>query len=175
MVHFEKFPHWRKLPCILPLSKNNEYITDFKKKPELFNSFFANQWSLINNKSQLSWTLSYKTNERLSKVKITDDDIIKIIAKLDPNKVHGHDKISIRMIKMCSTSICKPLSLIFNHYIDNGIYLYQWKKANVMPIHRKDYKKPWKTVAQCLYFEFTVKFLKESYKTRCLVSVLIKA
>ena len=96
----------KKIPCIPPLFENNEYITDFKKKAELFNSFFANQCSLIINNIQLPRTLSYKTNERLSSVKITDDDILKIIAKLDPNKAHGHDKISIRMIKICSTSIC---------------------------------------------------------------------
>ena len=90
----------KKIPCIPPLFENNEYITDFKKKAELFNSFFANQCSLINNNSQLPPTLFYKTNERLSSVKITDDDILKIIAKLDPNKAHCHDKISIHMIKI---------------------------------------------------------------------------
>ena len=36
----------KKIPCIPPLFENNEYITDFKKKAELFNSFFANQCSL---------------------------------------------------------------------------------------------------------------------------------
>ena len=100
MVHFEKFPYWQKIPCISPLFENNEYITDFKKKAELLNSFFANHCSLINNNSQLPPTLSYKTNERFSSVKITNDKILEIIAKLDPNKVHGHDKISICMIKM---------------------------------------------------------------------------
>ena len=127
----------KKIPCIPPLFENNEYITDFKKKAELLSSFFANQCSLINNNSQLPRPLSYKTNGRLSSVKITDDDILKIIAKLDPNKAHGHDKISIRMIKICSTSICKPLRLIFNHCIDSGIYPCEWKKANVVPIHKK--------------------------------------
>ena len=112
----------KKNPCIPPLFENNEYTTDFKKKAELFNSFFANQRSLINNISQLPPTLSYKTNERSSSVKTTDDDILKTIAKLGPNKVHGHDKISIHMIKICSASICKPLKLIFNHSIDNVIY-----------------------------------------------------
>ena len=100
-------------------------------------SFFANQCSLINNNSQLPRTLSYKTNESLYAIKITDDDILKIIAKLDPNKAQGHDKMSIRMIKICSTSICKPLRLIFNHCIDSGIYPCEWKKANVVPIHKK--------------------------------------
>ena len=126
-----------KFPCIPPLFENNEYITDFKKKKELFNSFFTNQYSLINNNSQLPRTFSYKTNERLYSIKINDDDILKIITKLDPNKAHGHDKMSIRMIKICSSSICKPLRLIFNHCIDSGIYPCEWKKANVVPIHKK--------------------------------------
>ena len=51
----------------------------------------------------------------------------------------GHDKISIRMMKTCSTSICKPLRLIFNDCIDNGTYPCKWKKANV-PIHKKSDK-----------------------------------
>ena len=80
--------------------------------------------------------MSYKTNEKLSSAKITDDDILKIIAKLNPNKVHGH-KISIHMIKICSTSICKPLMLIFNQCIESGIYPCEWKKANAVPIHKK--------------------------------------
>ena len=112
----------KKIQCIPPLFENNENITDYKKKPELFSSFFENQCSLINNNSQLPRILSYNTNERLSSVKINNDGILKIIAKLDPNKAHGHDKISIRMIKICSTFICKPLRLIFKNCIVNGIY-----------------------------------------------------
>ena len=72
-----------------------------------------------------------------SSTKVTDDDILKIIAKLDLDKVHGHDKISIRMIKIFSASICKPLRLILNYFIDNGIYPCELKKANAVPIHKK--------------------------------------
>ena len=41
------------------------------------------------------------------------------------------------MIKICNTSICKPLRLIFNYCIDKGVYQCEWKKANVVPIHKK--------------------------------------
>ena len=58
-----------------------------------------------------------------------------MIAKLHPNKEHVQDKISVRMAKVCSTSICKLLRLIFNHCI--GIYSREWKKANVVLIHKK--------------------------------------
>ena len=152
MIHFEKFPYWQKNPCYPPLFQNNEYMTDFKKKAELFNSIFANQRSLINN-CQIPPTLSYKANERLSSVKVTDDDILKIIAKLDPKKPHSPDKISIRMIKICSTSICKPLRLTFNHYLYNGIYPCEWTKADLVPIHKKRWQINLKKLLLLLFFE----------------------
>ena len=112
----------KKIPCIPPLFENNEYYRFQEKSRTIQLIFWKPQCSLINNNSQFPWTLSYKINERLSSVKATDGDIQRRIAKLDPNKVHGHDKTSIRMILICSTSICKPLRLIFNHCVGNGIY-----------------------------------------------------
>ena len=43
----------KKIPCIPPLFHQNKYVTDFKKKAELFNCFFAKQCSIINNSSEL--------------------------------------------------------------------------------------------------------------------------
>ena len=43
------FLHNRKIPVIPPLFHNNKFVTDFKEKAELFNSFFAKQCSLIKN------------------------------------------------------------------------------------------------------------------------------
>ena len=40
--------------------------------------------------------------------------IYQMIKNLDPNKAHGHDMISIRMIKLCGISICKPLNKFSN-------------------------------------------------------------
>ena len=50
----------KEIRCILPLFEKIENIADFKKKAELFNSFFANQCSLINNNSQFSPTFLTK-------------------------------------------------------------------------------------------------------------------
>ena len=40
-------------------------------------------------------------------------DIEKIMQNLDSNKAHGHDMISIGMLKICSKSIIKPLLIIY--------------------------------------------------------------
>ena len=48
--------------------------------------------------------------------------------------------ISIRMIKICETSICRPLKLIFQSSLESGKLPNKWKKANLVPVHKKDDK-----------------------------------
>ena len=77
------------------------------------------------------------TDNRLSSVSFPQDDIAKIIQNIDPDKTHGHDKISIRMLKICVSSIYKPLEMIFKQCIETGVFSSKWKKGNVVPIHKK--------------------------------------
>ena len=126
-----------KIPIILPLYHKNEFVIDFKKTAELFNSFFADQCSLISNSSELPSKLEYLTQSRLSSVTFSKDDIEKLIQNLDPNKAHGHDQISIRMLKLCSNSICKPLEIIFNRCLETSTFPNDWKKGNVVPVFKK--------------------------------------
>ena len=110
----------KKIPCIPPLLHDDKFITNFKDKAEIFNNLFAKQCSLISTNSDLTSVLSKRTYKSLSKIHFTSDDILKLIKNLDPNKAHGHDMISIRMIKICDASICKPLELIFRSCLENG-------------------------------------------------------
>ena len=41
------------------------------------------------------------------------------------------------MVKICDDSICKPLKLIFQSCLESGKFPSEWKKANVVPIHKK--------------------------------------
>ena len=71
------------------------------------------------NNVDLSQTTSLPNNQtietvtRLSHIDIDTDFIIKLIHSLDPNKAHGCDGISIRISKLCTTSISKPLHILF--------------------------------------------------------------
>ena len=128
----------KKIPCIPPLFHENKFVTDFKEKAELFNHFFVNQCSLLSNNSVLPTNLPQLTNKCLDSIHFSSSDIAKIISHLDPNKAHGHDMLSIRMIKLCGNSICKPLSIIFNDCLNEGKFLHEWKNANVVPINNKE-------------------------------------
>ena len=55
-------------------------------------------------------------------------------------KADGWDQLSIRMIKACDNSISFPLKLIFKSMINEGIFAEDWKKSNVVPIHKKESK-----------------------------------
>ena len=130
----------KKIPLIPPLFHENRFIIDFKEKAELFNSFFSKQCSLITNNSKLSTSPSYITDKRLSSITFSADDVGKIIWSVNPNKAHGHDNVSIRMLKLCGGAICEPLQLIFNETLVSGSFPCDWKKANIIPIHKKGNK-----------------------------------
>ena len=77
------------------------------------------------------------TTSLLSSVDIKESDILNILKSLDANKAHGRDDISIRMLKLSQKSILKPLKLIFENCLRTRLFPDQWKKANVVPIHKK--------------------------------------
>ena len=91
----------------------------------------------MNNSSVLPNNLARLTKESLDTVNFSTDDISKIINNLDPKKAHGHDMLSIPMIKLCENSKCKPLSIIFNDCLKEGKFPSDWKKAHVVPVHKK--------------------------------------
>ena len=65
-------------------------------------------------------------------------DIGKNIQNLDSNKAHGHNSISIRMLKMCGDSICVSLEMmIFKQALLTVLFPSEWKKGNVFLIHKK--------------------------------------
>ena len=119
-------------------------MTDFKEKAELFNSHFAAQCSLISNSSKLPSHIQYLTDNRLSCVSFSHDRIANVIQNLDPNKAHGHDNVSIHMLKVYGPSIYKPLEIIFNQSFETGVFPSEWKKGNIVPIHKKGDKQTWK-------------------------------
>ena len=63
---------------------------------------------------------------------------MKIVRSLDSNKAYGWDSLSISMIKICDAKIVIPLCLIYEKCLATGKFPESWKKANVLPIHKKE-------------------------------------
>ena len=56
---------------------------------------------------------------------------------LNINKANGHDKIPVRMIKICDEALVKPLSLTYKNCIETGVFPYIWKKSNIIPVYKR--------------------------------------
>ena len=108
------------MQCVPPIFHNNKYLTDFKEITEIFNSFFANQCSLIPNNSILPSELKLLKEYTLTSCDFSETDIIQIINSRDLNNAHVHNVISIRMLKLCGEAICRPLSIIFKACLNAG-------------------------------------------------------
>ena len=86
--------------------------------------------------SNLPFQILRRTNKSLNNTNFTEDEILSVIRKFDPNKAHGHDQISIRMLQICDKAICKPLHSIFSSCKESGTFTAEWKMANVVPVHK---------------------------------------
>ena len=132
----------QKIPLITPLFREIKFVTNSLEKAELFNSFFfSKKCFLINNGCTLPTHMKHLTNNRLSSVTFSQDDIAKIIQNLGSGKAHGHDNISIRMLKICGSAIYEPSAIIFKQCVDTGIFPSEWKKGNIVFIHEKATKR----------------------------------
>ena len=103
---------------------------------------------------------------RLRSLGLNEGEILKIIRAVNINKAHGHDGISIRMIKICAESLLKPLLILFKNSLKLSYYPDIWKKSNIIPAHKKDDKQFYLITVvikrdQFLLYQFLEKYLKK--------------
>ena len=173
------FVNSSKIPLIPPLLGNNEFVTDFLDKASLFNDFFSEQCRPITDDSSLPNNQTIETVTRLSDINIDTTTIIKLIRSLHPNKAHGYDGISIRKLKLCATSISKPLHILSNNSVINECFPNEWKKAHVILVHKKGDKqiiknyRPVSLLPICgkifekIIFKFLFQYLKHNKLLNC--------
>ena len=106
----------------------------------IFNKYYASQCTTINHNSALSSTLNHLTDDKLSSFNISSEVIFQLIKNLDPNKAQGHYEISLKMLKLCVPSVCKPLTLHFENCHVSSYFSDVWEKSNNVPVHKKEDK-----------------------------------
>ena len=134
---YKRIANKKRNTNIPPIIDDDIFISNFKKKADLFNDYFANQ-CIINDNGSVLPSFVPKTAALLSHVSVTKEQIINIINNLSSNKAHGYDGISVSMLKLCAAEVASPLQIIFQDCINFGIFPDCWKYANVQPIHKKN-------------------------------------
>ena len=129
-----------KVLLIPPLLIDDKFVTDIQTKTNNFNKFFADQCQPLNNASDLPTYQIFLTQSELVSLDFNERELLQIIRALNINKAHGHDDISIRMIKTCDKSLLKPLIVLFRNWIKSSCYPDVWKKSNIIPVHKMNDK-----------------------------------
>ena len=108
----------KKIPLIPLLLIDDKFVTDIQAKANIFNMLFVDQCTPLKNNSVLPTKQLFLTQARLGTLDFNEGEILKIIRVLNINIAHGHDDISIRMIKICDESLLKPLSILFKNSLN---------------------------------------------------------
>ena len=130
----------KKVHLIPLLLIDDKFVTDIKTKANIFNKFLADQFTPLKNNSILPTNQIFLTQARLEFLEVNEGEILKIIRALNINKAHGHDDISIRMIKICDKSLLKPLTVLFKNST-SSCYPDIWEKSHIIPAHKKNDKR----------------------------------
>ena len=78
---------------------------------------------------------------------------------------------SIRMIQLCGKEIILPLQLFFKSMLEEDTFLEDWRKSNIVPVHKKESTNLIKIIVQLVFFLSSVKYLKGLYSILCLITL----
>ena len=69
---------------------------------------------------------------------VDETDVLEELLKLNHRKSAGPDEFSPKLVKMCSYSLYKPLTFIFNKSIASGKYPKTFKVAKLVPLYKAE-------------------------------------
>ena len=119
--------------------ETGDFTRDEHQMSNILNKFFASVFT-TEDTNVIHVPPAVATDNILSSINVTEDDVLKCIDKLKVNKSPGPDTISPRVLKEAKNELAKPLSHIFNKSLQLGEMPDEWKLANVTPIFKKGSK-----------------------------------
>ena len=142
---------------------NGKYVTNFLEKANIVNDFFSQQYQPISNNSILLLIPFYYTDNRLNDINFKHDKMLKVIQSLYPNKAHGYDCVSVRMLEFHFPSIIKVLLIILCNCLKFGTFPGIWKKCNIVSEHEKGNKQLPIVITLYPSYLYAPKFLKSLF------------
>ena len=122
------------------LENNSSVSSCTSEKANLLNKQFASVFSKDDLQSALPPAEQAHTAFPMLHPLITVEEVTKQLKELDANKSTGHDGLSPRLLKELSPAISMPLVKLLNLLLTQGKLPRDWRKAIVIPIHKKGSK-----------------------------------
>jgi ribonuclease P/MRP protein subunit RPP40 len=104
------------------------------------NTFFASVFSKENLEESLPPVITKDTGDTCSMRYITTEVIYKKLKQLKVGKAAGIDGIATKVLIECAEELCKPLQILYNCSLKDGIVPKEWKLANVSALYKKGSK-----------------------------------
>ena len=124
---------------IADLQNKNMLIQDPTAKANLFNDHFCKVFSKPDPTPNPINNIQFNKNF-IPKITVTRPGVLKLLSNLKEHKATGPDGIPSKLLKTCANEICCVLTLIFQTSLDQGTIPTDWKKANIVPVFKKDDK-----------------------------------
>ena len=126
-------------PNIIETNKGN--VTNVNEICDNFNNFFGSVGKscaskIKPSKREAMQYMKFKTEKSLSLQPVDVSDVVKIIQKFKNKDSCGCDGISNRILKRCVNGLCKPLTIIANKCMKEGVFPEKLKTAIVKPLHK---------------------------------------
>ena len=132
-----------KTNCIEYLKVENINHYDSKIISEEFGKFFSTVGSKFAQKvptpkiNIADYVERIPMNEKSQFMTPTNEsEIARIIGNLANKASSGYDDINNILLKQLKTSICIPLTIIFNKSLESGQFPHEMKKADVIPLYK---------------------------------------
>ena len=106
---------------------------------QLLNSFFHSIFSPIPPSVSLP-QIQLEPDPNLHSLELNESDVLKVLISLNPSKAPGPDKIPTLVLKNQANILSPSITQIFNKSLAQGKLPPSWKKANIIPIHKKGSK-----------------------------------
>ena len=116
---------------------DNSFVTDNRAKAALFNSFFLSHCNIDTNNANLPNVKITNNDTTIDEITASEAEVLDLLKSLDPQKATGPDGISSRLLKEAGASIVSPLTKLINLSLSSSKVPSLWKKANIIPIHKK--------------------------------------
>lgn len=114
----------------------NMKTTSDEEKAEVFNKYFKEVFTK-EDEENIPDVPPKEVESILREIIITEDDVLKKLKSMNPNKSAGPDQIPPRILKELSEVLAKPLTILFKLSLQSGKLPEEWKTANVTPIYKK--------------------------------------
>ena len=107
------------------------------EKAELLNNYFVAQ-STLSSQNPAPVIPGQFSEQSLLHVAASSDEVLNLLKGVDVSKACGHDGIGNRIIKLCANGLHSSFTKLINASFSLGQFPKQWKRANVIPVFKKD-------------------------------------